>query len=156
MNHEILNDPDRIALLRRWSRLLDAAFRVPGTRFRFGLDPIIGLIPGLGDVVTPLFAAALLLEARRRRVPWIVQLRMLLNVAIDAMVGVVPVAGDFWDAVWKANTRNLALLERHARGGTPPARGEWIFVGLVMAGALAIAAFPLIIIVWLLLRFGFW
>jgi hypothetical protein len=149
-----MNTQDRIELFRRWSRLLDAAFRVPGTRFRFGLDPLLGLIPGLGDIVTPLFAGAVLLEARRRRVPGIVQLRMLLNVALDAAVGAVPIAGDLWDAIWKANTRNLALLERHAKPGTPPRRGDWIVVLLVVALVGVIALIPLIIVVWLLLRFG--
>jgi len=144
----------RIDLLRRWSRLLDRAFKVPGTQFRFGLDPLLGLVPGLGDIVTPLFAGALLLEARRRRVPGVVQLRMLLNVAVDALFGAVPVAGDVWDAVWKANTRNLALLERHALPGVPPRRSDWAFGAAVVAVVAAIALLPVLLVTWLLLRFG--
>lgn len=145
---------DRLELLRRWSRLLDGAFRVPGTRFRFGLDPLLGLVPGLGDIVTPVFAVAVLLEAWRRRVPAIVQARMLLNVAVDAAVGAVPLAGDLWDAIWKANSRNLALLERHARPGVPPRRRDWVFVLGIVAAVAAIALIPVVIVVWLLLRFG--
>ena len=145
---------DRLELLRRWSRLLDGAFRVPGTRFRFGLDPLLGLVPGLGDVTTPLFAAALLLEARRRRVPGVVQLRMLLNVVLDAALGAVPLAGDVWDAVWKANTRNLSLLERHAQPGTPPRRADWLFVIAVVGVVAVIALIPVVLVAWVLLSFG--
>ena len=142
-----------LAALRRWSVLLDSAFRVPGTNFTFGLDPILGLIPGIGDLTSPIFAALLLLHAVRMRIPRVVQLRMLINAAIDLLIGVIPVVGDLFDFGWKANVRNLALLERHARPESPPTKGDWIFV-LSIVGVLAVVALvPLLVTAWLLSRF---
>src|SRR5918993_3493840 len=114
--------------LRRWAVLLDSRFRVPGTSIRFGLDAIIGLIPGVGDIPTTVFAALLLLQAVRMRLPLVVQARMVLNAALDMLLGLVPVLGDLVDIGWKANLRNLALLERHARPGVPPSRSDYVFV----------------------------
>jgi hypothetical protein len=143
-----------LELLRRWAVLLDSAFRVPGTSIRFGLDPIVGLVPALGDLATPVFAGLLLLQAIRMRLPRIVQARMVLNALLDMLVGLVPVVGDLADVGFKANLRNLALLERHARPGVPPSRGDYVLVigFLVVLAAIAIA--PIVLIVWLLSRFS--
>ena len=138
-------DDRAVAALRKWSVLLDSAFRVPGTRVTFGLDPLLGLVPGLGDLTTPLFSALLLLHAVRLRIPRVVLLRMLINAAIDFGVGAIPVVGDFFDFTWKANVRNLALLERHARPGTAPSAGDWVFVLLVIVVLLALTAIPILI-----------
>ena len=130
--------------------LLDSAFRVPGTNFSFGLDPVLGLIPWIGDLTTPLFSAVLLLHAVRMRIPKIVQLRMLMNAAIDFSIGVIPVIGDLFDFGWKANVRNLALLERHANPGTAARPSDWAFV-LIVLGVLALLAItPFLILGWLL------
>ena len=144
--------PNNLDALRRWAVLLDSAFRVPGTRIRFGLDAIIGLIPGVGDISTPAFAALILLQAVRMRVPLVVQARMLLNAAIDMLLGLVPVLGDLVDIGWKANLRNLALLERHARPGVPPTRSDYIFVTICLVLLVAIAVVPVLLIAWLLSR----
>ena len=142
-----------LAALRKWSVLLDSAFRVPGTRLTFGLDPIIGLIPGLGDLTTPFFAVVLLLHAVRLRIPKVIQVRMLINAVFDLLLGLVPVVGDFLDFGLKANVRNLALLERYAQPGARASRGDWIFV-LAVIGVLAAAAIvPLLVTAWLLSRF---
>jgi hypothetical protein len=133
--------------------LLDSAFRVPGTGIRFGLDAIVGLIPGLGDLSTPAFAALLLLQAVRMRVPLVVQARMVLNAGFDMLIGLVPILGDLVDIGWKANLRNLALLERHARPGVAPARGDYLFVTLCLAALALIAITPVVLLVWLLSRF---
>ena len=106
--------------LRRWAILLDSAFRVPGTSIRFGLDAILGLLPGLGDLASPIYTGVILLEGLRRRLPAVVQARMVLNAAIDMGIGLVPLLGDMADVAWKANLRNLALLERHVRPGVAP------------------------------------
>ena len=143
-------DDRALRALRKWSVLLDSAFRVPGTRVTFGLDPVLGLIPGLGDVTTPIFSALVLLHAVRLRIPRVVQLRMLLHAGIDFAVGFVPMLGDLFDLGWKANVRNLALLERHARPGTPPTPGDWIFVLLVIVVLFALAAVPILVAAWLL------
>jgi hypothetical protein len=110
------NQSARLDRLRRYASWLDDVVRVPGTRFRFGLDAIFGLVPGLGDVVGALFAVAIVAEGVRQRLPRRVLLRMILNVAIDTGLGSVPVVGDLFDAVWKANRRNLGLLEHHVEG----------------------------------------
>jgi hypothetical protein len=109
-------EPARLDWLKRYASWLDDVVRVPGTRFRFGLDAIFGLVPGLGDVVGAVFAVAIVAEGVRQRVPRRVLLRMILNVAIDTGFGSVPVVGDLFDAVWKANRRNLGLLEHHVEG----------------------------------------
>ena len=100
--------------LRTLQRFLDEAFRLPGTRVRFGWDAIIGLVPWAGDVLTALLGLSILVSAHRMRLPGIVQVRMLLNLAIDLLIGLVPFAGDIADVFWKANTKNMVLLERHA------------------------------------------
>lgn len=146
------SDVRTLAALRKWSVLLDSAFRVPGTNLTFGLDPILGLIPGLGDLTTPFFAALLLLHAVRLRIPRVVQLRMLINAAIDLAIGVIPFLGDVFDFGWKANVRNLALLERYAQPGTKATRGDWLFVVVVIATLAAIALIPLLLTAWLLSR----
>lgn len=146
-------DARMLAALRRWSVVLDSAFRIPGTSVRFGMDPVLGLVPGMGDLTTPLFSAVLLLQAVRLRIPKVVQLRMLLNAAIDLAIGLVPLVGDLFDFAWKANVRNLALLERYAQPGARATRADWAFV-LVVLGVLALLAIaPLLLIGWLLSRF---
>jgi hypothetical protein len=143
----------RLDSLRRWAVILDSLFRVPGTSVRFGLDAIVGLIPGLGDMASPVYTALILLEGLRRRVPAVVQARMVLNTALDMGIGLVPLLGDIADVAWKANLRNLALLERHARPGTPASAGDYVFVILCLALVVLIASVPVALIIWLLTRF---
>ena len=138
----------RIELLRRVARMLDSALPVPGTSFRFGLDPILGLIPGLGDLVSPLFTLGMLFQARDLGVPRVVQLRMIFNVAIDVLTGFVPLIGDLFDFAWKANNRNLALLERHAYEEHEPSAGDWAFVAVCVALLVVIAAVPFLLLGW--------
>ena len=134
----------RLERLRWWQRLLDEAFPVPGTRVRFGWDAIIGLVPGVGDVVSALFGLVILFHAHQMRIPGVVQIRMVVNLAIDLAIGIVPVAGDIVDVFWKANTRNLALLERYAAAERPATTGDALFVIGVAAVLAAIAILPLI------------
>jgi hypothetical protein len=141
--------PD-ISLLRRWAVLLDSAFRVPGLGVRFGLDALIGLVPGLGDLVTPAFTVMVLLTALKIRVPPIVLLRMVINAALDMMIGLVPFAGDVVDVFWKADLRNVALLERHAQRGVRPTRGDYVFVFLCLALVALVAAIPLALLIWVI------
>ena len=144
----------RLRALRRWQRLLDSAFRVPGTDVRFGWDPIVGLIPGAGDIATALMAIALIVEAHRLRLPRVVQLRMLLNVGIDVLVGLVPFVGDVADVFWKANAKNLDLLERHAWGNRAATAGDWVFVAALALAVAAIVALPLLMMLWFLTLIG--
>jgi hypothetical protein len=131
----------RIELLRRWSRLMDSAYGVPGTAIRFGWDPIVGLVPGIGDVATSSFAVAILYHAYRLGVPRVVLIRMVLNILTDLVIGLVPFAGDVADVAFKSNAMNLALLERHERPGVRPSSGDWAVVLLavvVIGGVLAL------------------
>ena len=98
---------------RKVSRLMDEAVRVPGTDFRVGLDPILGIAPVGGDAIALLLSLYPIVEAARLRLPKATIARMLLNVTLDATVGSIPVLGTLFDAVWKANHRNVRLLERH-------------------------------------------
>ncbi len=120
---------------------MDSAYRVPGTAIRFGWDPIVGLIPGVGDAATASFAVTVLYHAYHLGVPRVVLARMMLNTLIDLAAGLVPFAGDVADIAWKSNALNLALLERHERPGTKPSSGDWAVVLLavvVIGGALAL------------------
>jgi hypothetical protein len=151
----LLSNSDRsnLALLRRWAVLLDSAFRVPGTRVRFGVDALVGLVPGVGDLTAPLFTGLLLVTGFQMRLPAVVQARMVLNAALDMLIGLVPVLGDLVDIAWKANLRNLALLERHASPGVPPARSDFVIVFLCLGLIGLIALAPIVLVVWLLSRF---
>jgi len=136
----------RLELLRRVSRLLDSSLVLPGTTLRFGLDPIVGLVPGIGDLVSPLFTIGMIWQARDLAIPRVVQLRMIGNVAIDALVGLVPVAGDLFDFAWKANDRNLALLERHAYQEHRALPSDWLFVSVMILLLVIIAAVPFLLL----------
>lgn len=145
------NDRALVAL-RKWAVLLDSAFQVPGTRWRFGLDPIVGLLPGAGDLVTGFFSVMILVHSVRLRIPKVVIARMMVNTGLDLLTGVVPLLGDLFDAAFKANLRNLALLERHARPGVPPDRSDYIFVGVCIAILALVTIIPLALAWWLLSR----
>ena len=136
----------RVQLLRRVARTLDSAVPVPGTSFRFGLDPILGLIPGVGDLVSPLFTLGILFQARDLGIPRVVQLRMIFNVAIDVLTGFVPLIGDLFDFAWKANNRNMALLERHLYEEHGPSRSDWAFVVACILLLVVIAAVPFLLL----------
>jgi hypothetical protein len=143
---------DPLAHARSLTRLLDSAARVPGTSFRFGLDPVLGLVPGLGDVAGAVLSSYVVILASRLGAPTTVIVRMLGNVLIDTVGGTIPVIGDVFDAGWKSNSRNLALLERHLGQPTAAKRASravvWgtvaalvlLAVGAVAIGVLVIRA----------------
>src|SRR5450759_2478 len=139
-------DPRGLDLLRRWARLFDSAFRIPGTQITFGLDPILGLIPGIGDLATPALPLFFIWHGARLRVPKGVLARMVLNALIGAGAGALPVVGDLVDVAWKANDWNLALLERHATAGTRPSSGDWLFVILCAVVVIGIAVVPILVL----------
>ncbi len=144
----------RLAGLRHLAELLDNAFVVPGTSYRVGLDPLIGLIPGIGDLISPLFAIGMFAQARELGVPKVIQARMLINVAIDTLVGAVPILGDLFDFAWKANAMNLELLERHAREEHAGSPGDYAFVVLMVALVVVLGALPVVFLGWLLSAIG--
>jgi hypothetical protein len=131
--------------LRSLARLLDTAFQVPGTRYRFGIDAIIGLVPGIGDAVSAVFSMFIVFQAARMGVSRATLMRMLGNVALDTIVGEVPLLGDLFDAGWKSNTRNIGLLESHLERPVSTRRSSRrvvILVGvallLLLAGVVAL------------------
>ncbi len=112
------------ATLNRLSNLaymLDDRFRVPGTNIRFGLDGVVGLVPGIGDIATAAISGYIVLEARRLGIPKRLLMKMVSNIAIDAAVGIIPIVGDFADIHWKANRKNVRLLLEHAKSTRPDA-----------------------------------
>jgi hypothetical protein len=134
---------DLDAVRRRLGRLawlLDSAIAIPGTRFRIGIDAILGLVPGLGDLAGVLLSSYIVREAARVGAPPSVLTRMAFNVAVEGIVGLVPFAGDVFDAVWKANQRNYALLEAHLQDPRRTVRSSRIFVALLIAGLVAFIA----------------
>jgi hypothetical protein len=138
-----------LSLLRRWADLLDSRFVVPGTSIRFGLDPILSLIPGVGELASPAFAMILLVQGVRQGVPKVVLLRMLFLALLDALIGAVPAVGSVGDVFFRANRTNLALLERHSRPGVQPTGSDYAFVFGVATLFGALLALPLILAIWL-------
>lgn len=121
------------------AHLLDQAFRVPGTRWRFGLDALLGLVPGVGDVITALIGAYGVWIARQLGAPASVQGRMLLNLAIDAVVGAIPLLGDLFDFAFKAHVRNRVLLEKWLARPAAVRRSSFAALLAVLLGLLLIA-----------------
>ena len=108
--------------------IMDEVVRLPGTKFRFGLDPVLGLIPGIGDTSSALVSAFALVQAVRLGVPKVVLVRMTLNILVNELIGVVPVVGDAFSFWFKSNARNYEIIKHHRLGTTAPKRSDWLFV----------------------------
>ena len=130
----------RLARARVLARALDSAVGIPGTKVRFGLDPIIGLVPGLGDLAGAALSGYIVLVGIQLGASRSVVLRMLANVAIDTVVGAVPLVGDLFDAGWKSNNRNVALIERHVAAPGPTRTSSRLMIGLVALVLVMLAA----------------
>ena len=105
--------PPELERLKRLSRILDSAIGIPGTRYRLGLDPIVGLVPVIGDALGAIFSSYIIFQAARLGVPKLTLARMIGNVMVDTIVGEIPLLGDLFDVGFKSNLRNLSLLEQH-------------------------------------------
>jgi NAD/NADP transhydrogenase beta subunit len=132
------------------TRLLDSWFRIPGTSIRFGLDGIIGLVPGIGDILAGLASCVIIVAAWVRGAAYVTIARMLVNLALDVIIGTVPFLGDAFDIAWKANRRNYALLTRHLENPRRHHWGDWLFLAAVALVVLAIFAVPILFVAWLL------
>ncbi|HEX9981941.1 MAG TPA: DUF4112 domain-containing protein [Thermoanaerobaculia bacterium] len=147
--------PDLVAL-RRFARFMDEAFQIPGTRFRAGFDAILGLIPGVGDVIGGALSAWIVIGAIRHRVPARIVARMVLNIVVDLVFGAIPLAGDVFDFLFEENMKNMRLLEQHRNRIKPPrSAGEMTLVGIVVMTAIVglaigIVAATIALVVWLL------
>lgn len=144
--------------LAKLSFLLDRVFRVPGTQWRFGVDALIGLVPGLGDMVGSFAGMYSLWIARQLGAPVAVQARMVMNLAIDGVVGLVPFVGDLFDFAFKAHTRNLALLEQWLQSPHQTRSSSWAIVvggAVVLLALLGASAWILVnVIQWLVALFS--
>jgi hypothetical protein len=142
--------------LDRLSHLLDGLFRIPGTAWRFGLDSIVGLIPGIGDTATALASFYILAAGVRYRVPKVTLLRMGINIGIDYLVGVIPVVGDLFDFVWKSNEMNMELIRKRATVSAAEAKegrkSDWIFVGVIILVLVGILVGTVLLSLWMLTR----
>jgi hypothetical protein len=130
----ITNEDTRLAAVRSLAKLMDTAITLPGTNIKIGLDSLIGLIPGVGDLIGSAIGGYIVLVASQMGVSRVVIARMLLNLGIDAAVGVVPVVGDVLDVAWKANVKNVQLLEKSLADPRAAKRGSlWLILGIVAA-----------------------
>ena len=123
-----------IQRLRKLSRLLDNAIAIPGTKFRIGLDPIIGLIPGAGDFIGTALSAYIVIEAARLGLPKQTLGKMVYNIVLESVVGAVPIVGDWFDFAWKANVKNIELLESHLGVAQESQKASWWFILLLVVG----------------------
>jgi hypothetical protein len=135
--------------LRNLEILLDEAFRIPGTQFRFGIDGIIGLVPGLGDVAAGLLSLIIPVAAWMRGVPYVTLVRMAVNVGIGVLVGSIPFFGDVFDVAWKANRRNYRLMQLHLREPRRHSWRDWAFLASLVLGIGLVFAIPVLLIIWM-------
>lgn len=144
-----------LARVARLAQVLDTAFRIPGTRIRFGFDQLLGLVPGLGDAIAALIGGFIVWTAVRVGAPRLVIGRMLVNIGVDAVVGAVPLAGTVFDIAFKAHRRNARLLTAWSEGpGAVETRQRRLLLALVVVvlALLGIAMAALVFGVWALLR----
>jgi hypothetical protein len=131
------------------SRVLDTWFRIPGTNIRFGIDGIIGFIPGIGDLLGGLASCIIVLAAFFRGVPMITVARMVANLGIEVVVGLVPFLGNLFDIGWRANRRNYHLLEQSLAATQRDTVKDWVFMILLGVFLLALAMVPFLLLLWL-------
>lgn len=137
--------------LFKWlSLIMDDLLRVPGTNFRFGLDPLIGLIPGIGDTSSAIASATALISAVRNGVPKIILARMAVNILINEVIGIVPIIGDGFSFWFKSNKRNYELIQKHSLSRKPAGRGDWVFVFAVIGTMFVIVCVGVFVSLWLL------
>jgi hypothetical protein len=150
-NHSTLSDEQ----LNQLATLLDDVFEIPGTGIRFGLDAILGLVPGIGDLLTGIASLLLLYAAWQRQLPRVTMWRMLANIAIDTVLGAIPFAGDVFDVAWKSNRKNYKLLARSsAAEAQRQTWKDWLFLIALLLLVLLIISVPIAVIVALFRNFA--
>jgi hypothetical protein len=135
------------------ANLLDRRFTIPGTSIRIGLDPIVGLIPGVGDAIASLAGSVILVLAAQSQLPKIVLVRMSLNIALNGIIGAIPILGDLFSVWFKSNVRNIELLERYAvEDRRTSTAGDWLFVIGLLLGIAFVFIGAMVGVVWLIAR----
>lgn len=142
--------------LRRLSQLLDSQFRIPGTRVRFGVDALVGLVPGIGDTAGVVASSVVIAQAVGLGARGATLARMILNAVVDGVVGTVPVLGTVFDVLFKANNRNVALLERHVVDPDETTRASRRALVLTLVAVIVTVGLSVIAIVTLLVLFLQW
>lgn len=145
-----LFDDENLDLL---SHILDDFLKIPGTSIRFGLDGIIGLVPGVGDVIGGIASCVIIMAAWMRGVSYITVTRMVVNVGIEVLVGTVPIVGDMFDIAWRANRRNYALLEGSLTQPRKYTIQSWLFLGALCLVLAILAVLPLFFLAWVMAHF---
>lgn len=137
-------------LAQALAQLLDASLTIPGTTIKIGLDPIIGLIPGIGDLISNAIGSSLLFLATKAGVPRIVLLRMSLNIVMNMVGGAIPVIGDLFSIWFRSNLQNATLLHRHCQTTAPVTTlGDWLYVSGLVLGILLLLGLTFGLIFWL-------
>src|SRR5215218_8380825 len=138
--------------LDQLSRAMDGLFRIPGTGWRIGLDALVGLVPGVGDFATTAVSFYILAAGVRYRVPKVTLLRMASNIAVDYLLGSVPIVGDLFDAAWKSNQMNVELLKRRAsvpaEEATSGRASDWLFLGAILIALLLLLVGSVAVSLW--------
>jgi hypothetical protein len=130
--------------------LLDDMWRIPGTKIRFGLDALIGWVPGIGDAMAGIASFLIVFAAWRRGVQSITLARMIANVLLETTLGAIPVAGDVFHVFWKANRRNYRLLIREKEQPGSNTGRDWMFLTIIVLTAIAAVGIPIGILIWML------
>jgi hypothetical protein len=128
--------------------LLDDMWRIPGTRVRFGLDAVIGWVPGIGDAMAAVASCVIVFAAWRRGVALVTLTRMIANILLETTVGGVPMVGDVFHIFWKANRRNYRILIREKQEPRVKTWRDWVFVAVLVISALAVVAIPIFTLIW--------
>jgi hypothetical protein len=134
------------------AKVLDTTIKIPGTSWYIGLDPLLGLIPGIGDVLANLIGTVILGLATRLQLPRIVLARMSLNLLINGTVGAVPIAGDLFSVWFRSHTRNAALLREAAMRPDRETHADWFYVGGIIGGTVGLLLVTVAFVIWLVLK----
>lgn len=126
-----MTEPETLKDLQRLSHFLDDAIPIPGTPYRIGIDPLLGLLPVSGDIITGLASVYIIFRASQLGISRMTLFRMVMNIALDTILGALPFAGDIFDTVWKANQKNIILLERSLNTPQTGKKADQWFVILV-------------------------
>ncbi len=149
------SDPQREALVgtaELLAKILDTAVRIPGTSIYIGLDPLIGLIPGLGDILANLIGTVIMVLAARLRVPKIVLARMSLNLLINGVVGAIPIAGDLFSIWFRSHARNAELLRRAASQPHRETQQAWLYVAGLIGGTIVLLILAIAAVLWIVVK----
>ncbi|MGH7216970.1 MAG: DUF4112 domain-containing protein [Nitrospiraceae bacterium] len=148
-------DPQREALVATaelLAKILDTTVKIPGTPFYVGLDPLLGLIPGLGDMIANLIGTVILILAARLQVPRVVMARMSLNLLINGTIGAIPILGDLFSVWFRSHARNAVLLREAATKPDRSNQGDWLYVAGIIVGTIVLLLLAITAVLWIVVK----